>query len=208
MFISFHVQKLKTVILFLCSDKHLVYLQDRVHLTQERVNKRLWTVCSLFIYHSDLSLCFPISKRHFPTASSPYFQGFSIIFPTPHLIQISPLLYPCPTSTSMPIPHPISNQVLLLTFRFKINTILIVIGVPKVRYACPLPILPSLHKNDLINLWLLQPKVKTLILLSFLLRFWPSTLTTRLITNRRLYNRGLTLMPTGTMQLAYSSKAD
>lgn len=150
----------------------------------------------------------------FPKGTSIVSHSFKSLFPrfqyhisNSSLDSNKPLLYPCPTRTSMPIPLPISNQVLLLTFCFKINTILLVIGVPKVRYACPLPIPPSLHKNDLINLWLPQPEVKTLILLSFLLRFWPAALITRLITNRRLYNRGLTLMPTGTMQLAYSSKA-
>ena len=149
MFISSHVQKLKTVIVLPCSDKHLVYLQDRVHLTQKKVNKRLWTVCSFFIYHSDLSPCFPISKRHFHRfpqlqvlISKVRVSYFQLLPKT----QTSPVLYPCPTRTSMPIPHPISNQVLLLTFCFKINTILLVTGVPKVRYACPLPIPPSLHK--------------------------------------------------------------
>lgn len=82
------------------------------------------------------------------------------MFPTPHKPPGSPLL--CANSRSgNPIPCPAPDQ--LLTFRFKINTMLWAIQVPRVRCFC-LSLAPSLlHKNDLCTLQLLRPEAQTLI---------------------------------------------
>lgn len=77
MFISSHVQKLKTVIVVPCSDKHLVYLQDRVHLTQKKKSIRDFElfVASSFIIQI-LAHVFP-----FPKGTSIVSHSFKSLFP-------------------------------------------------------------------------------------------------------------------------------
>lgn len=136
-FTSSHVQKLKTVILLLYSDKQLIYLQDKALDPK----KSIWDF-ELFVagsfFHSDLNPLLPISKRKLsPRACSsltnhqykpnsqykakapnPHLQSSSTIVPASHRAHVSILLVSRSTRTSNPTPQSIPSQVLLATFHF------------------------------------------------------------------------------------------
>lgn len=133
--------------------------------------------------------------RSNPQSSKPLSAGSRAVFPTPHKPPGSPLLY-ANSRSGNPIPCPAPDQ--LLTFRFKINTMLWAIQVPQVRCFC-LSLAPSLlHKNDLCTLQLLRQEAQTRI---------PSARFPQLLgthphpsgrRQRSLPTRGPTQRPTGT----------
>lgn len=131
----------------------MIYLQGRALDPKKSIRDFELFVAGSF-YHSDLSPLFPFPKGiSRPRSNAPaqplhpltrvqapkQTHGSDLItkVPVPYFPLLTRLksLLPCTCSnkTSTPTPCPIPNQFLLTIFPFKINTILPVIQVPKVK---------------------------------------------------------------------------
>lgn len=206
MFIRSNVQTLKTIITISFCRINIWFICKIRHLTPKKSIRDFGLFVTGSFYHSDLSPLAAVSKRdlsppdpnvpgwhpltHISLAQChPLPAGSSPIFPTGREPRGSPHLCAYSTRTWTPVQCASPNLV-LLTFRFKINTIFSAIQVPSVGYLC-LPLTPAfLHKNDLFTLRLLQPKAKTRILPTLIsLGCWAAGLPTNLWLCNRLYGR-------------------